>query len=68
MRHFDYERVAREADIPTDKMEELRHLVRQEFPTDEMMYELHVLRACMAIKDGRLTVEEALKQEPATGV
>jgi hypothetical protein len=31
-------------------------------PHDPMLAELHILRACMAIKNGRLTVEEALNQ------
>ena len=57
---FDYEEVAREARIPAEKLEELRHLIREEFPRDEMMYELHLLRACMAIKEGVLTIDQAL--------
>ncbi len=61
MRHFDYERIAQDAKIPPDKLEELRQQIRQEFPHDEMMYELHLLRAGMAIKRGVLGVEEALR-------
>jgi hypothetical protein len=64
MHYFDYERIAREADIPADKLVELCRLVRQEFPWDEMMYELHLLRMCLAIRDGHVTVEEVLKPEP----
>jgi hypothetical protein len=59
--YFDYENVALDANIPPQKLEELRQLVRQEFPRDEMMYELHLLRACMAIRDGVLTLDQALK-------
>lgn len=66
MRFFDCEKVASEANIPPDKLEKLRHLIRQEFPRDEMMYELHLLRACMAIKGGVLTLEEALRTEQAS--
>jgi hypothetical protein len=66
VRFFDYETTAREANIPTTKLEQLRHLVREEFPKDEMMYELHLLRVCMAIKSGVVTLEEALKPEPAS--
>lgn len=61
MRFFDCEKVASEASIPSDKLEKLRDLIRQEFPRDEMMFELHLLRACMAIKNGVLTVEVALR-------
>jgi hypothetical protein len=62
---FDYERVAREAGIRPDDLEALCHLVRQEFPTDDMMYELHALGACLAIQDGRATLEGVLGREPA---
>jgi hypothetical protein len=58
--YFDYEEVAREARIPTEKLEELRHLIREEFPRDEMMYELHLLRACMAVRNGVVTLQQAL--------
>ena len=60
MSYFDYEEAAREARIPAQELEELRHLIKREFPRDEMMCELHLLRACMAIKNGVLTIEQAL--------
>ncbi len=66
MRYFDYEQMAREAHIPADKLNELARAIREEFPKDQMMYELHVLRACMAVRNGILTIEEALKAESAT--
>ena len=65
MKYFNYRKVAREAKIPAGKLDKLRHSIRDEFPTDDMMYELHLLRACMAIKDGYVSVDEALKSEPA---
>ena len=64
MKYFNYETVAREAKIPPDKMEKLLKLVRQEFPNDPLMFELHVLRACMVIRDGYVKLEDALKPEP----
>ena len=65
MHYFDYEKIARKAHIPPEKLEELSRLIRQEFPRDEMLYELHLLRACMAIQAGVLTLEQALRPEPA---
>lgn len=65
MRYFDYETVAREAQIPADKLARLLLLIRQEFPKDDLMYELHVLRACMAIRDGYLDLEEVLEPKAA---
>lgn len=66
MRYFDYEKAAREAKIPADKMAELSRVVREEFPRDEMMYELHLLRVCMAIKQGLVSIEEAIRPEAAS--
>jgi len=57
--YFDYEEVAREARIPPEKLDNLRSSVKREFPHDEMMYELHLLRACLAIRDGVLTLDKA---------
>ena len=65
MRYYDYERIAREAGISAGDLERLCRLIRQEFPHDDMMYELHVLRACMAIKDGYWTVDELRKEASA---
>jgi len=62
MHYFDYETVAREARIPADKMEQLVRFFTQEEPNDAMLAELHILRACMAIKIGRLTVDQALDE------
>lgn len=61
MQYFDYEEVACAAGIPPDKLVALCSVIRQEFPHDQMMYELHVLRACMAIQDGEITLEDALQ-------
>jgi hypothetical protein len=61
MKYFDYESVAREAKIPEKKLRELVNLVRQEFPYDPMMAELHALRACLAIRDGYIDIDDALK-------
>ena len=63
MDYFDYQSVAAEAGIPHGKVQQLAQLVRSEFPFDDMMYELHMLRACMAIRDGYVTIDEALKPE-----
>lgn len=60
MRYFDYEKAGREAGIPADQIDRLAELCRREEPQDAMLAELHTLRVCMAIKNGRLTIEEAL--------
>ena len=61
MRYFDYESVAKEADIPADKLALICEQVRKDYPDDDNLYELHVLRACLSVRDGRTTVEKILK-------
>lgn len=58
---FDYRAAARRAGVPEEDLARLCQVVREEFPDDEMMFELHVLRAVLAIESGQLTVEQALK-------
>ena len=65
MGYFDYESIARQAGISDHDLAAICEATRKEFPTDEMMWELHVLRACMAIKDGHLTVDEAINRKAA---
>ena len=61
MRYFDYQSVAREAKIPEQKLQKLLDLIWKEFPSDPMMAELHALRACLAIRDGHIQIDDALK-------
>lgn len=65
MDYYDYQSVATEAGIPAAKLAELVRLVQAEYPHDPMMCELHILRACLAIREGRITVDEALAKQPA---
>ena len=62
---FDYEKVAKEAKISKNKLEELSATIRQEFPKDNMMYELHLMRVCMSVRDGHVSVDEAIRTEKA---
>ncbi len=65
MRYFDYEAVAREAKVPSEKLQLLAKHVREEFPTDDMMYELHLMRVCSAIQAGYVSLDEALHPRKA---
>lgn len=44
MRYFDYEKIAREAGIPADKLARLAKLFADEEAHDPMLAELHTLR------------------------
>jgi len=43
--YFDYKKVAREMGMSIAVLKKIQKQVKKEFPTDKMMYELHVLRA-----------------------
>ena len=43
--YFDYKQVARKMRIPDSVLKKIEREVKKEFPSDKMMYELHVLRA-----------------------
>jgi len=60
MSYFSWQKAAREAKIPAAKLAALRRSIRRDFPRDDMMYELHLLRTCMAVARGWITLEEAL--------
>ena len=42
---FDYRKLAKEMRIPIKIVRKVENEVKKEFPTDRMLYELHVLRA-----------------------
>lgn len=44
-RIFDYEALAKQYNIGLETLTQLEKEVREEFPLDEMMFELHMIRA-----------------------
>jgi len=44
LQYFDYIRVAKESQIPSSELRKMEVEVKQEFPNDRMMFELHMLR------------------------
>ena len=68
MTYFDYQSVAREAKVPEQKLRKLVDLIGKEFPNGLMMAELHALRACLAIRDGHIEIDDALKVQAESRV
>jgi hypothetical protein len=62
---FDYEAAAREAGLSDHELRAICGVVRDDFPRDDMLFELHVMRICLAIKEGRTTVARVLGHESA---
>lgn len=52
---FDVEGAIKESTLPAPKIDRLKRGIRKEFPNDEMMYELHLIRA-LRIYSRRTTV------------
>ena len=44
-------------------MRKLMKILSAEFPKDTLMRELHVLRACMAVRDGHVHIDDILKNK-----
>lgn len=65
MEYFNYREVADDAGISSLHLEKICQLEKSEFPHDQMMYELHVLRICMAIRDGLLDIPDLLHLQKA---
>jgi hypothetical protein len=42
---FDYKSLARKMKVPALTIKQIEKEVKKEFPSDKMLYELHVLRA-----------------------
>ena len=57
---FDYLTAAKRVGIPQEGLVRLCALVRAEFPSDEMMAELHILRAILSVERGHATLDEIL--------
>ncbi|MCI0512334.1 hypothetical protein L0128_03900 [candidate division KSB1 bacterium] len=43
--YFDYQKVAEEMQLPDRILKIIERDIKNEFPSDKMMFELHVLRA-----------------------
>ena len=65
MDYFDYQSVANDAGITPAQLAQIAERVRRDYPADQMLWELHVLRACRAIRDRQVTIEQILAEPNA---
>jgi len=59
---FNLEEVKRASGLSANELARLEEEIRREFEGDEMMFELHLIRAIKAIKEGWVTLEGALSK------
>ena len=57
---FDTDRLAKQFNIAKSDYEQLKSFVREEFPNDEMMYQLHLMRS---IRSFGVKKRKTVKQE-----
>jgi hypothetical protein len=62
---FDYQSAAVRVGIRPEDVERLATMARTEFPDDEMMVELHVLRTILAVERGDVALPEVLQPRVA---
>jgi len=62
LKHFDYRKSAREAGLSDDQLELIERMFRVDYPADDMLCELHVLRACKAVRDGLTTLDAVVRE------
>ena len=62
---LDYRSAAQRVGIRPEDVERLATMARAEFPGDEMMVELHVLRTILAVERDDVTLEEVLRPRVA---
>ena len=62
---FDYRSAADRVGIQPADLARLTTMARAEFPSDEMIVELHVLRTILAVERSDVTMEENLRPRAA---
>ena len=62
MEMFNLEEVRRASGLSANELARLEEEIRREFEGDEMMFELHLMRAIRAIKEGWTASEGALSK------
>lgn len=65
MEIFDLEEAKKKSGLSAQEIAQLEGRVKQEFEGDEMMFELHLVRTLKALKEGWVTLEDALSESVA---
>lgn len=63
--YFDYRSEAKDAGVSTADLGTMIRIFELDYPNDLMLRELHVLRACIAIRAGRAKLKEILRDAPS---
>jgi hypothetical protein len=56
---FDIETAFRRSGLSVNEIEKIKRQVRRDFPNDDMMYELHIIRILNAMKKGYWKLDDS---------
>ena len=59
---FDLDRIRKDSGLSEPDMRRLEQKIREEFASDELMFEIHLLRAVTAFKEGWISLENLLRE------
>lgn len=68
MNYFNYVELARKTRLEAETRDAFVQRLEQEFPGDEMLMELHVVRACLTVGDRLARAEEMLRRPGESAV
>ena len=56
---YDIETAFKNSGLSAQEIEKIKREVRNEFPNDDMMYELHIIRILKAVKKGYWKLDDS---------
>jgi len=59
---FDYHSLAQRLSIPTEALAKLEDCIRTQHGSDQMMFELRMLRTLEAVAQGATTLDQAMQE------
>lgn len=59
---FNVERLKKESGFSKETLKKIEDEVRKEFPDDEMMFKLHLLRVLSALKEGTISLDDVVSE------
>ena len=65
--HFDYSTVAKSGGLTAEDVQRLEACIRKDYASDDMLFELRMLRTVRAIVDGGVTVDGAIEDFDSGG-
>ncbi|MBM3130368.1 MAG: hypothetical protein FJ009_17285 [Chloroflexi bacterium] len=59
---FDLTQLKQQSGLPAEVLEQIEQAIRADYPDDDMMFELHLVRVLQALKQRRITLEQILAE------